>query len=136
MDKELNYRLIASLQIVTAVGLILYWLAFFTVSLAPLNPPDGYFAYEHAFPLPDGLLSALLLIAGIIMMKNNPTALKLSLVAAGGLMFLGLLDFSFNIQNGIYTASTVDLVLNALINLWCFGFGLAMAIMIMRKKGA
>jgi len=100
MDKELNYRLIASLQIVTAVGLILYWLAFFTVSLAPLNPPDCYFAYEHAFPLPDGLLSALLLIAGIIMMKNNPTALKLSLVAAGGLMFLGLLDFSFNIQNG------------------------------------
>lgn len=136
MEKGFNYRLLASLQIVTAVGLILFWAAFFTVGMAPENPPDCYFAYEHAFPLPDGLLAVLLLVAGIMMMKNSPTALKLSLVAAGSLMFLGLLDFSFNIQNGIYTASTVDLVLNAFINLWCCGFGLAMAIMIMREKGA
>ena len=136
MAREFNNRLIASLQIVTAVGLILFWIAFFTVGMAPDKPPACYFAYEHSFPVPDCLLAVLLLAAGILLMKNRPVALKLSLVASGALMFLGVLDFCFNIQNGIYTASTLDLVINAFINLWCVGFGLAMAILILRKKDA
>ena len=136
MAREFNNRLIASLQIVTAVGLILFWIAFFTVGMAPDKPPACYFAYEHSFPVPDCLLAVLLLAAGILLMKNRPVALKLSLVASGALMFLGVLDFCFNIQNGIYTASTLDLVINAFINLWCVGFGLATAILILRKKDA
>jgi hypothetical protein len=48
----------------------------------------------------------------------------MSLVAAGALIFLGLLDFSFNLQNGVYTASTLDLAINGFINAWCVGFGL------------
>jgi hypothetical protein len=133
MSREINYRLIASLQIVTAVGLILFWIAFFTVGMAPDKPPTCYFAYENSFPLPDGLLAVLLLITGILMMKNSAAAAKLSLVAAGALMFLGVLDFSFNIQNGIYAASTLDLVINALINLWCVGFGLVTAVLLIRR---
>ena len=133
MARELNYRLIASLQIVTAVGLALFWVAFFMVGMAPLNPPACYFVYEHVLLLPACLLAVLLLVTGIMLMKNSPAAVKLSLVAAGGLVFLGLLDFSFNIQNGIYTASSVDLVLNALLDLWYCGFGLVIGIMIMRS---
>ncbi len=136
MAKEINYRLISSLQIVTAVGLILFWIAFFTVGMAPDKPPACYFAYEHAFPLPDGLLAVLLLVAGIMLMKKSPAGVKLSLVASGALMFLGVLDFGFNIQNGIYTASTIDLVINAFINLWCVGFGLVTAVVLIRKKDA
>jgi hypothetical protein len=122
--------LIAALEIVTAAGLILFWIAFFTVGLAPDNPPACYLAYEHAFPLPDILLSVLLLIAGILLMRDRPLGYKLSLAGAGALVFLGVLDFSFNIQNGIYLTSTVDLVLNAFINAWCVGFGLAMLIVL------
>jgi hypothetical protein len=136
MAKEINYRLIASLQIVTAVGLFLFWIAFFTVGMAPDKPPACYFAYEHAFPLPDGLLAVLLLVTGIMLMKNSPAASKLSLVGAGALMFLGVLDFGFNIQNGIYAASTLDLIINAFINLWCVGFGLVTAVVLIRKKDA
>ena len=134
MAKEFNYRLIASLQIITAVGLALFWVAFFTVGMTPLNPPACYFVYEHALPLPSGLLALLLLAAGIMLMKNSSLALKLSLVAAGGLIFLGLLDFSFNLQNGIYMASSVDLVLSALLDLWCTGLGLATAAIIIRSS--
>ena len=129
-------RLLASLEIVTAVGVILFWIAFFTVGLAPENAPTCYFAYEHSFPLPDGMLAVLLLTAGILLMLNKPWGFKLSLVAAGALVFLGFLDFSFNIQNGVYLTSTIDLVLNAFINIWCVGFGLALIIMIGRKAGA
>jgi len=136
MLKQFNSRLISALEIVTAGGLSLFWLAFFTVGLAPENAPPCFFAYEHSFPLPDGLLAILLLVAGILLMLNKPWGSKLSLVAAGALVFLGLLDFSFNIQNGIYMTSTVELVLNAFINVWCVGLGVAIAVLIGRKHVA
>lgn len=136
MAKNDHEKLIASLQIVTAAGLILFWIAFFTVGMAPDKPPACYFAYEHAFPLPDCLLAILLLVTGILLMKNRAVGRQLSLLAAGALIFLGLLDFCFNIQNGIYTASAVDLVINAFINIWCVGFGLVSAILMIRKKDA
>lgn len=122
--------IIAILQLLTGAGLILFWVGFFTIGLAPKNPPKGYLEYEHSFPLPDALLTLLLLTAGILMLLNNPLSRTLSLVAAGGLIFLGVLDFSFNIQNGIYKISRSDLILNAFINIWCVGFGLAIIFLI------
>jgi hypothetical protein len=74
--------------------------------------------------LPDICLALLLLASGILWLRQNPLGKTLSLVAAGALIFLGLLDFSFNIQNGIYLASALDLVLNAFINAWCIAVGL------------
>jgi len=122
-------KTIAVLELLTGVGLILFWIGFFTIGLAPKNPPPCYFAYEHSFPLPDIVLAIVLLAAGILLLSGNPRGRKLSLVAAGALIFLGLLDFSFNIQNGVYRISTLDLILNAFINIWCVGFGLAIVVM-------
>jgi hypothetical protein len=123
-------KTIAVLELLTGVGLILFWIGFFTIGLAPKNPPQGYLAYEHSFPLPDGLLAILLLAAGTLLLLNNPLGSHLSLIAAGALVFLGVLDFSFNIQNGVYKLSKSDLVLNAFLNIWCVGFGVAIAVMI------
>ena len=123
-------RTIAILELLTGVGLILFWIGFFTIGLAPKNPPPGYLAYEHSFPLPDGLLAILLLAAGILLLLNNSVGSTLSLIAAGALVFLGVLDFSFNIQNGVYKISKSDLILNAFLNIWCVGFGIAIAVMV------
>ena len=120
---------IAVLELLTGVGLILFWIGFFTIGLAPKNPPQGYMEYEHSFPLPDGLLAILMLVAGTLLLLNNPWGSHLSLVAAGALVFLGVLDFSFNIQNGVYKISKSDLILNAFLNIWCVGFGIAIAVM-------
>jgi hypothetical protein len=126
-------RLISALEIVTGAGIILFWVAFFTIGMAPEKPPVGYFAYEMSFPLPDGLTSILLIITGILMIKDKRPSMIMSLICAGALMFLGLLDFSFNIQNGVYAASTLDLSINAFINAWCVGFGLFVAIVVGRS---
>jgi hypothetical protein len=136
MVKDDKRKLIASLEIVTSVGLILFWLAFFTVGLAPDKAPPCYFAYEYSFPFPDTLLAILLLVAGDRLMRSRPGGRALSLIAAGALVFLGLLDFSFNLQNGVYLTSTIDLVLNAFINIWCVGFGIAIALLIGGKPVA
>ena len=54
--------------------------------------------------------------------------MQIAHVCAGALIFLGLLDFSFNFQNGIYALSTADLLLNGFINLWCVVFGIILAV--------
>ena len=123
-------RLVSALEIVTGAGIMLFWVAFFTIGMAPDPAPAGYFAYEHSFPLPDGLMSILLIIAGILMLKDKRPAMILSLIASGALIFLGLLDFSFNLQNGVYAVSTLDLAINAFINAWCVGFGLFIGIVV------
>jgi len=113
----------ALLQVATGIGILLFWAAFFTIGLAPQNPPECYFAYEHAFPLPDSVLAVGLVVAGYLLLAGKSAGRALSLVCAGGLIFLGLLDVSFNLQNGIYAASPVELFTNGLINAWCIGFG-------------
>jgi hypothetical protein len=118
---------IARLQIATGIGLLLFWAAFFTVGLAPANPPPGYFQFEHSFTVPDIILAVGLIIAGWCWLGTAParvaSAHTLSLLCAGALIFLGLLDISFNLQNGMYTGWWLDAVLAFAINAWCIGFG-------------
>jgi len=127
---------IAWLEIVTGIGIILFWIGFFTIGLAPETPPEGYFVFEHSFPPPDCMLSVLLIIAGVFLLKGRYCGIVLSLVASGGLMFLGILDASFNIQNGMYAITPLDTLLNAFINLWCFGFGLVTALVLGKEAVA
>ena len=129
MSKDNTMRLLAVLEIITALGLILFWILFFTAGLAPPDPPECFFAYEHAFPLADLILAGTLLTAGILTLKRYPGARTITHICAGALIFLGLLDFSFNMQNGIYSLSTESMISNGFINLWCVGFGLAAALL-------
>lgn len=118
---------IAYFSIITGIGILAFWVAFFTVGLAPENAPACYFAYEHSFPLPDAVLSIGLVIAAVMTLKNDKSAIWL-LAPAGGLIFLGLVDFAFNLQNGMYTISVADGILNAFINLWCVALGTAIIV--------
>ncbi len=119
----MNHRPIIIGQLITGIGLFLFWIAFFTVGLAPENPPEGYFTFEHAFPLPDITLGIALLMAAFGLKNGKSFGRPLSLACSGGMIFLGLVDFSFNIQNGMYLISTADLIVNTVINLWCLIFG-------------
>jgi hypothetical protein len=123
IKKERSQRAVAVLELLTGLGISLFWVGFFTVGLAPENPPTGYFVYEHSFPLPDSILALALIIAALLLLKGKPLGRSVSLAAAGGLIFLGTVDFFFNIQNGMYAISALDTLLNGFINLWCVGFG-------------
>jgi len=133
MEVSMSYKSAAYLAIVTGIGILLFWIAFFTVGLAPENPPECYFAYEHAFPLPDTILAIALITGGIFALKQGVRAIYVLLPASGGLIFLGLLDMAFNWQNGMYTISVMDGLLNACINIWCVVFGIS-AIFTIRRE--
>jgi hypothetical protein len=94
--------IIASLEIATAVGIAVFWLLFFTVGVAPTRPPPGYFAFEYSFVLSDIVLSLALLIAGALLLQERPFGRVLSLACAGSLVFLGLVDLSFNNERHVH----------------------------------
>lgn len=128
MSETKKGNVVSILGLITGAGLLLFWIGFFTVGLAPENPPPCYFVYEHAFPLPDIILALVLIAGAVLSLKGKPHGAKLLIAGGGALAFLGVLDFSFNIQNGMYAISTLDLVLNAFINLWSAVFGVVLAV--------
>jgi len=123
MERHRIISYIAILQMITAIGLIAFWIAFFGCDMTPNHPPPCYFAYEHAFPIPDIILSIFMMIASICLINKKPSGIPLSIATAGALFFLGILDTCFNYQNGIYASSFVDMIGNGFINVWCIFFG-------------
>ena len=117
----MQYKTTSTLQLLTAIGLILFWTAFFTIGFENPNYPNYYTKFEHSFPLPDLFLCVVLLFAYIN--RKNDSWKNYTLIAAGAMVFLGLCDFSFNVMNGMYSVGVVDGIMNAFINIWCVSFG-------------
>jgi hypothetical protein len=118
---------IAWLQLATAAGLLVYWPLFFTGGLAPANPPFGYFAFHHPFTIPDIILASAFIRAGTWLLSDDPIrqgrGRALSLFCSGALVFLGLLDISFNILNSAYTLQRLNAAIEMAVIAWCIGFG-------------
>jgi hypothetical protein len=126
-------RLAICLLVLTGVGLLFFWMLFFTVGLAPEPAPAGYFQYEHAFVVPDLLVASTMLCAAYLRRRGHPLGFLLTVAAAGSLVFLGLLDACFNWQNGVYGLSIQELVSNGLLNAYCVAVGL---VLIVRAQAA
>jgi dihydroflavonol-4-reductase len=118
-------RLIARLELMTAAGLFLYWILYFTVGVAPENPPSGHFVFA------DLILAALLVRAATLLLRPDPIqrvlGRGLSLVCSGALLFLGGLDISFNLQHAIFLTPSVNMFMEVAINIWCLVFGFLLA---------
>jgi hypothetical protein len=111
------------LQLLTAIGLVAFWTAFFTVGFANEAYPACYETFEHCFPLPDGFIAIILMAAWLSFGKNQGRYIQLTRVAGGAMIFLGLCDVSFNVLNSMYSISTAELLMNGFINIWCISFG-------------
>jgi hypothetical protein len=115
---------LAYAEIATGVGIVVFWLLFFTVGMAPAKPPACYFAFEHAFPPPDLILASALIAAGSGALRGRAWAAPLSLACAGGLLFLGIIDLSFTAQNGGFSGPIGETIESVAISLWCIVMGL------------
>jgi hypothetical protein len=124
MSRSSQEQALAIAQIATGIGIVIFWLLFFTVGMAPARPPSCYFAYEHSFPPPDTILAIALVASGINSLNDGTWGRGLSLACAGGLLFLGLIDFSFTAQNGGFDGPIAEVLQASIISLWCVGLGL------------
>lgn len=132
-----KFIIAAALEMVLAVGIVLFWVAFFTADEVHINDPrlkEKYLAFESAFPVPDAYLTIVLVIGGIGLLRKKSYGRLFSLIGGASLVFLGLLDISFNTQHGIYLLGLGEAALNLLINLMCLGVGVFLILTVWKYR--
>jgi hypothetical protein len=82
-------------------------------------------AFERSFPLPDTVLSLGLIAAGVLLARGGSLARPLSFTCAGALIFLGLLDFSFSLLNGLLSGAALNALADTTINVLLVSSGAA-----------
>ena len=108
--------IIAILQIIFAAGLIGFWIYFFLFENKDPEKEEYYLKHERSFPLPDlGLITVSLIIAAIGLLSNQRYGVFFTVVAGGALLFLGLIDFAFNLQNKRFTTKDMDAYMSIFI---------------------
>jgi hypothetical protein len=136
-ESKKTIKMIAVIEILIAIGIISFWVVFFSGDLVSIKDPklkEIYLAFESAFPVPDAWLAAALLIGGIGLLKKAYYGYFFSFIGGASLIYLGLLDTSFNILQGMYTLGIGEAVLNIFINLICLCAG-SFIILIVWKNG-
>ena len=123
-------RVLAVLLVLTGLGTLAFWGAFFADYAGQQGGElakrcSGWFLWERSFPLADAWATLACVLAGIGLWRARPSGLLWSLVAGGALVFLGLMDILFFLQNGLYWPMTGEVALEALIHAWVTGLGLA-----------
>lgn len=116
--------IIGILEILFAIGFICVWVYMFKIEFKNPARTTVYLGFEKSFPLPDlGWATPMLLISGIGLIMGERFGIFFAVVAGSALVFLGLLDISFNLQQGGYTTKKSDTIFNLFINLLCVIFG-------------
>ncbi len=131
-------KLAAVLELVAAFGIVAFWTAFFTTDLVQVEDArlkEIYLAYESAFPPADLGLAGLLAAAGIALWRGKRSGVLLSLLGGSCLVFLGLLDVSFNAQQGIYALGPGEAVMNMAINGACLALGIFLILTFAKAVG-
>jgi hypothetical protein len=117
----------AVVEFVIAAGILLFWVLFLTFDFVSIKDPhlkEIYLGFESAFPFADICLAGVLIAGGTGLLKKASFGVLFSFLGGAALVFLGLLDFSFNTRHGIYLLGIGEAVMNLFINTVCLGAGL------------
>jgi hypothetical protein len=93
-------------------------------------------AFENAFPLADGVMALFMLMAALGLLRVSPAGYLFGLLGAGGLLCLGALDTSYNLQHGKYAAiADPAMAFEAYINVHSFLMGALTIGLVHRHRG-
>ena len=101
MTTDAGTWVVAGLQMATAIGIAVFWVTWFRETHDEEWLPEGYVQHERVFVFPDAVLAVLLVAAALLLLADQPLGRSLSLVCAGMLAFLGLLDAAYFWQTGL-----------------------------------
>jgi hypothetical protein len=116
--------IIAILQILLGIGIIGFWIIFYITEFKNPKMDDASFKHELSFPLPDlGWITPCLFIAALGIIMEQRFGYFFSALAGSGMMFLGLIDFAYDYQNGIFKKRETDTYMAIVIILLMLLFG-------------
>ena len=126
--KEEKYRMIniimAILQILLGIGFVGFWVIFYFTEYKNPKMEETAFIHEKSFPLPDlGWIMPCLFIAGFGLLLEQKFGFFFSALAGSGMMFLGLIDLAYDIQNDVFKKKEFGTYIGILIIIIMLIFG-------------
>ena len=120
--------ILSVLMIISAIALVYYWIDFILRKGVQVVKEEYYIKFEKSFPIADMWIVACALLGAVGLLTEQNYGLLFSLLAAGSLIFLALMDITFNIQNKLYplVATSSQMKFELLINVWTLGLGIAL----------
>lgn len=92
---------IAGLEVATATGITVFWATWFRRPHDQPWLPAGFVDHEAPFVFSDSLLALVLLAAAALQLFEESAGDSLGLIAAGMLLFLGVLDLAYFARTGL-----------------------------------
>lgn len=123
--------ILAVLLIITALVTIYYWADFFITGGVSVIEDEWYIKFEKSFPVADLWgLCACSIIGAVGLLTDQPYGAFFSLLAAGSMIFLALMDITFNIENNLYPliALSNQMLFELVINLWTLVLGISLIV--------
>ena len=125
---DLITTILAVLLIITALGTIYYRADFYLRGEVQVLKEEWYIKFEKAFLVADLWgISTCSLIGAVGLLTEQPYGPFFSLLASGSMIFLALMDITFNIENKLYPliATSNQMVFELGINLWFLVLGIS-----------
>ena len=140
MKRHTGLTVTATLMFLTAVGTFLFWIVFFADLEAQrggylASRSDAWFAWELSFPLADGWMALTAILGAVGLWRRRATGLLFGLVSGSAMVFLGLMDALFFLENGLYLPLNVEVAVELFIHLWTVAFGLFAIAYVWRRRG-
>jgi hypothetical protein len=134
-SRPAGLTILAVLLALTSVGTVLFWIDWFFGGHVATAGEACYVAFENAFPLADGVMVLFMLLAALGLWRVAPAGYLFGLLGAGGLLCLGALDTSYNLQHGKYaTIADPAMVFEAYINVHSFLMGVLTIVLVHRHR--
>jgi hypothetical protein len=111
---------VSVLLIGTAVVAIYYWIDFYLKGAVHVIKEDWYIRFQSAFPTADLWMSICAIAGAIGLLTDQTYGVVFSLLAASSMIFLSLMDITFNIQNKLYRliAASGQMKLELFLNIY------------------
>ena len=99
----IDTRIVAAVQILTAIGIAGFWITWLRTEHQEPWLPVGYVEHERCFVYPDSVLAALMVVAAILLLLGHALGERLTLVCGGMMLFLTVIDTAYFLQNGMFS---------------------------------
>jgi hypothetical protein len=122
LERPVGFSVLAALLSFTAIGTVLFWALFPTNGIG-MDRSSVYLAWKRPFPLAEAWMALTAIAAAIGLLRMKDWGLLFGCLAGSALVFLGLANVLFFMQNNLYTPPHADTIIQVVIHLWSLTFG-------------
>ena len=107
----------------TTLEIIVYWALVFAKIFPVTELVPGYRNWFMSFPLADGWIAVVSLLAFLSLLHGDEKAVLFGLLTGSSLIFLGLYALLYSINTGLLFNLTLDEIIEIGIKIYCLSAG-------------